>query len=90
MSEAILVTGGAGYIGSHTVLELVRSGREVVVVDDLSKGHAQALRTPNFIRGDIADRSVLERAFSAFPITRAIHFAAQSLVAESMSDPRKY
>ena len=90
MHDAILVTGGAGYIGSHTVLELVRAGREVVVVDNLSKGHVRALRTPHFIEGDIADPSVLERIFSTFPIKKVIHFAAQSLVAESMRDPRKY
>ncbi len=86
----ILVTGGAGYIGSHAVKELLRSGYEVVVLDDLSSGHREFVLTPHFIQGDIRDRGLLEKVFRAFPISAVMHFAALTSVPESVADPASY
>ncbi len=88
---AVLVTGGAGYIGSHMVRCLVEAQREVVVVDDLSAGHREAL--PDgvpLVVGDVGDRLVLERALKKLPIDAVIHFAAKIQVGESVVDPRLY
>ncbi|MGO0062509.1 UDP-glucose 4-epimerase GalE [Brevibacillus fluminis] len=87
---AILVTGGAGYIGSHTVAELLRQGEEVVVVDNLSTGHKQAIVGGTFYQGDIRDRNVLDAIFRQEEIEAVIHFAASSLVGESVLEPLKY
>ena len=84
----LLVTGGAGYIGSVCAARLLEAGHEVVVVDDLSTGHADAVPSGcEFIQGDIAEvaSSVLSRPFDG-----VLHFAAKSLVGESMQDPHKY
>lgn len=87
----VLVTGGAGYIGSHTVHELTRSGTRVAVYDNLSKGHEGALPTAvPLIRGDIRDRELLSRTLKDYCIDTVIHFAADSLVGESMQQPSKY
>lgn len=88
---AVLVLGGAGYIGSHTVLALREAGREVVVLDNLETGFAAAVPkdVPLYI-GDIRNRSDLERVFSEQNIEGVIHFAANSQVGESMKDPLKY
>jgi UDP-glucose 4-epimerase len=86
----ILVTGGAGYIGSHTVKELLKAGYEVVVVDDLSSGHREFVLTPHFVRADIRDRSVLLELFREFPITGVMHFAALTSVPESVGEPARY
>ncbi|MGI6112934.1 MAG: UDP-glucose 4-epimerase GalE [Mahellales bacterium] len=86
----ILVTGGAGYIGSHTVAELVDKGYEVVVIDNLEKGHRQAILGGRFYQGDLKDTDFLDHVFSNHNIQAIIHFAAYSLVGESMEDPAKY
>ena len=88
---AILVLGGAGYIGSHTVWELCEAGRDVVVADNLQTGFKEAVH-PNarFYKLDIRDREALDVLFQAEKIDGVIHFAACSQVAESMRDPLKY
>jgi len=87
----VLVTGGAGYIGSHTVKELNLKGHEVVVLDNLCKGHRKAVpgRVP-LIEGDIADVKLLNEVFRNYGIEAVIHFAAFSLVGESMVHPAEY
>lgn len=87
---AILVTGGAGYIGSHTVAELLAYGEEVVVLDNLQTGHSQAVLGNHFYQGDIQDGSLLQQIFTGHPIEAVIHFAASSLVGESVIDPLRY
>lgn len=87
---AILVCGGAGYIGSHTVKELIGK-YEVIVLDDLSTGHSFLLDSKaTFIKGEIGDEAVLEKVFTEFHIDAVFHFAANSLVGESVKDPLKY
>lgn len=88
--ETILVAGGAGYIGSHMVALLVERGYDVVVVDNLSTGHAQAVKGARFYEGDLRDGDFLEKVFSENRIHGVINFAAFSLVAESVADPLKY
>ena len=85
----ILVTGGAGYIGSHMVKLLLQRGEEVSVLDDLSTGHADAVRGVTLVKGDIADTSTA-RVLKTNGIEAVIHFAAASLVGESVADPLKY
>lgn len=87
---AILVTGGAGYIGSHCVAALLERGEDVVVVDNLSKGHRAALKGGQLYVGDVGDREFLRGVFSREPIQAVIHFAAFSLVGESVSVPERY
>lgn len=87
---AVLVTGGAGYIGSHTVVELLERNEEVMIVDNLQKGHRQALLGGAFHQGDLRDADFLERVFSQHDIEAVIHFAAESLVGESVNEPLKY
>lgn len=87
---AVLVTGGAGYIGSHTVAELIDAKEEVVVVDNLSQGHRQALLGGKLYVGDIRDAEFMETVFKENDIESVIHFAAYSLVGESMQNPAKY
>ncbi|MDR3562960.1 MAG: UDP-glucose 4-epimerase GalE [Negativicutes bacterium] len=87
----VLVTGGAGYIGSHTVAQLLRSGIRVVVYDNLSKGHRPAVPAEvPLVEGDIRDNRVLRQAFGDYHIDAVIHFAASSLVGESMQRPSDY
>ena len=88
---AILVLGGAGYIGSHTVYELIDAGRDVVVADNLQTGFRAAVHPKaRFYQLDIRDRGALDTLFQAEDIEGVIHFAASSQVGESMSDPLKY
>lgn len=88
---AILVLGGAGYIGSHTVYELVDYGEEVVIVDNLETGHVEAVHPKaKFYQGDIRNRAFVDRVFEENKIDAVIHFAANSLVGESMTNPLKY
>lgn len=87
---AILVTGGAGYIGSHTVAELLDMGEEVVVVDSLEKGHGKAVLGGRFYKGDLRDDGFLEKVFKENAIEAVVHFAAYSLVGESVGSPLKY
>ncbi|SHM85163.1 UDP-glucose 4-epimerase [Anaerosporobacter mobilis DSM 15930] len=87
----ILVLGGAGYIGSHTVYELIDRGEDVVIIDNLETGHIEAVHEKaRFYKGDIRDRAFLDRVFAKEKIDAVIHFAANSLVGESMVDPLKY
>lgn len=87
---AILVTGGAGYIGSHTVAELLDQGEEVLVLDNLQKGHRKAVLGGKFLQGDLRDEAFLRQVFTENQIEAVVHFAADSLVGESVSDPLKY
>lgn len=87
---AILVTGGAGYIGSHTVAALLERGEEVVVVDNLQTGHREAILGGAFYEGDLRDKAFLDQVFAENKIEAVIHFAANSLVGESMQNPAKY
>ena len=88
---AILVLGGAGYIGSHTVYELIDAGRDVVVADNLLTGFRAAVhQKARFYKLDIRDRAALDVLFQAEKIDGVIHFAASSQVGESMADPLKY
>jgi len=85
----ILVTGGAGYIGSHTVQELIREGYEVVVFDNLVCGHKEAIECP-LIEGDLLNKSDIEKAFEKEKFNGVIHFAAYALAGESIENPYKY
>nr|WP_106784371.1 UDP-glucose 4-epimerase GalE [Lysinibacillus timonensis] len=86
----ILVVGGAGYIGSHLVKELVKK-ELVVVLDNLSTGHQEAVdQRAIFVLGDLGNAEDLEFVFSKYPINAVMHFAANSLVGESVTNPRKY
>ena len=88
---AILVCGGAGYIGSHAVHQLIARGEEVVIVDNLQTGHRGALHPQaTFCEGDIRDAAALDRIFTERSIEAVIHFAANSLVGESMEKPLLY
>ena len=86
----ILVTGGAGYIGSHTVRMLEKIADKVVVYDNLSKGHAAAVKNSELIVGDLFDKKLLSSVIRDYKIEAVIHFAAFSLVAESMANPKLY
>lgn len=86
----ILVTGGAGYVGSHVVAGLVDLGYDVIVVDNLSKGHKAALRGVKLYNGDLKDGDFLDKVFLENKIDAVMHFAAFSLVGESMSKPLEY
>lgn len=87
----ILVLGGAGYIGSHTVYELIDNGEDVVIIDNLQTGHKEAIHPKaRFYKGDIRDREFLDDVLKKEKIDAVIHFAACSLVGESMEKPLKY
>ena len=87
----ILVLGGAGYIGSHTVYELIDNGEDVVIIDNLLTGHKEAIHPKaRFYKGDSRDREFLDDVFKKEKIDAVIHFAACSLVGESMEKPLKY
>ena len=94
----ILVTGGAGYIGSHTTVELLDNGYDVVIVDNLVNSKVEAVRrieritgkTPAFHQVDVCDEAALAKVFDAHPITGAIHFAALKAVGESVAKPLEY
>ena len=101
MSAPVLVTGGAGYIGSHAVLALLRAGRSVVVVDNLCRGHREALdriraHVPGaeprlvFVEANVADRTRIAATLRDHAITDVLHFAAFAIVSESVADPLAY
>ena len=87
---AVLVCGGAGYIGSHINKELNRQGYETVVFDNLIYGHREAVKWGTFVQGDLADISAIEAVFESFKIEAVFHFAAYAYVGESVSEPEKY
>lgn len=87
----ILVLGGAGYIGSHTALELVRAGKDVVIADNLVTGYRKAIpEGAKFYEGDLRDFDFLDKLLQREKIDAVIHFAAYSLVGESVTNPLKY
>lgn len=88
---SIIVLGGAGYIGSHAVAELVNRGYNVVVVDNLKTGHKEAIHEKaKFYQGDIRDKDFLSSVFDRETVDGVMHFAASSLVGESMEEPLQY
>ncbi len=87
---SVLVCGGAGYIGSHTVAELLDRGEDPIIVDNLQKGHRGAVLCDKFMEGDIRDGEFMDRVFRENEIEAVIQFAADSLVGESVGDPLKY
>jgi UDP-glucose 4-epimerase len=91
MKEYVLVTGGAGYIGSHAVKYLAKMGVPTLVLDNLSYGHREFVRwSDDFILADLLDRDALALVFSKYTIRAVMHFAAFTYVGESVSDPAKY
>lgn len=90
MDERVLVTGGAGYIGSHTCKALAAAGREPVTYDDLERGSREAVRWGPLEVGDLRDRARLEQVLDRHEPTAVIHFAALAYVGESMQDPGRY
>ena len=94
----VLVTGGAGYIGSHTVVELIKAGHEPVIVDDLSNAKADVVDRiqtitgvkPAFYQADCKDKDALRKIFSAHKIDAIIHFAAFKAVGASVTKPLQY
>src|SRR5215831_6639287 len=87
----VLVTGGAGYIGSVVVEQLIKHGHQAVVYDNLSKGHEAAIAPEAaFVKADLTDRDMLVRALDKNKIEAVIHLAASSLVGESVENPRLY
>src|SRR5690349_23037606 len=89
-NPTVLVTGGAGYIGSHTVLQLVARGERVVVLDDLSTGFRQAVRDVPLVVGNVGDRRLVDALLAEHKVDTIIHFAAHTIVPESVSNPLKY
>jgi UDP-glucose-4-epimerase GalE len=86
----ILVTGGAGYIGSHTAAALEKSGHTAIIFDNLSAGHKWAVGSKILVEDDLADKLSIQRALRQHNIEAVIHFAAYTYVGESVKDPRKY
>ena len=90
MAENILVTGGAGYIGSHVVRQLGELGHNVVVLDNLSKGFREAVLYGELVVGDTGDAALVSRLLREHRIRSVLHFAAATIVPESVADPLKY
>jgi UDP-glucose 4-epimerase len=98
MPATVLVTGGAGYIGSHTTLALLQAGFDVVVLDNLCNASAESLkrvaqlagRAPVFVEADIRDRAVLDRLFAEYAVDAVLHFAGLKAVGESVAQPLRY
>ncbi len=92
----ILVTGGAGYIGSHCAMALLEKGYDIVIFDNLSTAHMETVKklsnygNVEFLQGDLQNKSDVKKVFDAYDINAVIHFAANSLVAESVKNPQKY
>ena len=88
---SVLVVGGAGYIGSHAVRALLKDGEDVVILDNLQTGHVESIpQDVRFYEGDLRDRAFVKEVFAKERITDVLHFAANSLVGESMTDPLAY
>ena len=98
MSSRVLVTGGAGYIGSHTAVELINAGYDVVIVDNFSNSDSNSLEgirkitgvEPLFVEADCCDREAMRRVFESYEFDAVIHFAAYKAVGESVAEPAKY
>ena len=90
MSQSVLVTGGAGYIGSHACKALARAGYLPVTYDNLSRGHRHAVRWGPLVEGDLADRETVAATLKAHQISAVMHFAAFAYVGESVTDPELY
>ena len=88
--SSVLVTGGAGYIGSHTLLQLIARGERVVVLDDISTGFRQAVRDATLVVGNVGDRKLVDGLLAEHNVDTVIHFAAHTIVPESVADPLKY
>jgi UDP-glucose 4-epimerase len=88
--KKILITGGAGYIGSHAVRELHRCGYSTIVLDNLSRGHRELVKSGEFIQGDLTDAELLHKIFLRNSIDAVMHFAAYAYVGESVEHPAKY
>jgi len=88
--KIILLTGGAGYIGSHMAKLLTKKGYRVITLDDLSTGHKEAVKYGDLVIGDIADSELLDNIFKHNRVAAVMHFAASSIVGESVSNPSKY
>src|ERR1700704_4240718 len=88
--SSILVTGGAGYIGSHTVLQLRARGEQVVVLDDLSTGFRQAVLDTPLVVGKVGDRDLVLEILRTHGVDTVMHFAAHTIVPESVAEPLKY
>jgi len=94
----ILLTGGAGYIGSHAAIEFIRAGHDIVVLDNFSNSKPEAVRRTRelagkdfpCVEGDIRDRALLDRLFADYPITAVVHFAGLKAVGESVREPLRY
>jgi UDP-glucose 4-epimerase len=86
----VLVTGGAGYIGSHVVRQLGEAGEDVVVLDNLSTGFRSAVAAGTLVVGDTGDRGVVSRLIADYGVKTVLHFAAHTIVPESVSNPLKY
>jgi UDP-glucose 4-epimerase len=95
---SILVTGGAGYIGSHTCLALLLGGFDVVVLDNLCNSSVESLarvailagREPLWVQGDVRDQALLDKVFSSHSVSAVLHFAGLKAVGESVSEPLRY
>ncbi|WML36805.1 UDP-glucose 4-epimerase GalE [Clostridium sp. OS1-26] len=87
---SILVCGGAGYIGSHMIAELLEKGEDVVIIDNFQKGHRDAILGGKVYKGDLRDKKILDKVFTENNIEAVIDFAADSLVGESVIEPLKY
>jgi UDP-glucose-4-epimerase GalE len=90
MSKSVLVTGGAGYIGSHACKALARAGYQPVVFDNMSRGHRGAVRWGPLVEGDLADQRRLATALDEYRVSAVMHFAAYAYVGESVTDPAMY
>src|SRR5512141_1276807 len=90
MPSSILVTGGAGYIGSHVVRQLIERGDRVVVLDNLSTGYRSAVLGAPLVVGDTADRSLVANVLAEHRVDTVLHFAAHTIVPESVANPLKY
>ncbi|HEX7371003.1 MAG TPA: NAD-dependent epimerase/dehydratase family protein, partial [Rhodanobacteraceae bacterium] len=85
-----LVTGGAGYIGSHVVLQLIEAGERVVVLDDLSTGFREAVIGAPLVVGNVGDQALVAKVLEEHAVDTVMHFAARTIVPESVADPLRY